>query len=296
MENKQLSLAEQIEREKKSTTLKLIDAAKTSYVTVYKGKAEEIFEREKQYALMAIQKNPKIMSCEPTSIRMAVAQVAMAGLTLDPTKRMCYLIPRDNKCTLVIDYKGVLDIMFKEVGILYSSGIVYEGDEGAMDFKEGAGGYVNAKRRFNRPDNAPKLYVYGNAVFPDNRNHVFIMEWKDVLKRKKRASTDKVWNEWEEEMTIKTCIHAHSKYLPKTEKMENIFAAMTEEIGANAPMKNTSEDDLSILPDGIIESAPEPVKPKEPTKAEKKPEKKVDAEEAQIISETPTGDLDPNKV
>jgi phage RecT family recombinase len=287
-----MNKAEELQVAKKNTTVKQIDRAKTDFINMFNKEGEQIFEREKKYAIMSIAKNPDIMNCDPNSIYLAVAQVAMAGMTLDPIKGLAHLVPRKGKCTLVIDYKGFIDLLYKELGIIISTGLVYEGDEGAMDFKEGDNGYVKAKRRFNRPEKEKPMYGYSVASFPDKRTHAFIMDWNQIMKRKKKASTTAIWDAWEEDMAMKTVIRGHWKFLPKTEKTSAAMEVMEKELAVDI-----SNSDDSLLPDGMTFEEEKVEQEQHPT--EHKEEQSETVHQAVVIDQQPkkkAGGLDPNAV
>ena len=72
--------------------------------------------------------------------------------------------------------------------------------------------------------------VYSIARFPDGRERVDIFDMNQVNKRKSKAATDKVWNEWPEEMAIKTLIRYQSKFLPKREQLTKIMELTDNDI------------------------------------------------------------------
>jgi phage RecT family recombinase len=244
----QVSAAEALQLQKKNTFVEKVEQSKNKFLTMYGDKGAKIFEREKVYANMAVQKNPELLNCNPISIYTAVTQVAMIDMSLDPVKGLCHLVPRKGVCTLVVDYKGLIDLMYRELQILITLGVVYEGDEGAHDFKEGAGGYVNAKRTFNRSKDAKKLYFYSVAQLPDGRTHCHIMDYNEVLQRKAVATTKAVWDKWEDDMGKKTVLRSHNKFLPKSPRIDAAMEVIDQELGLKT-FKEQEQD--SLLPDGM---------------------------------------------
>ncbi len=242
-----LSTADKLQLQKKTTFSNQLAKAENDFLKMYGAEGEKTFLQEQKYAIMAVQKNPKILDCTGNSIYTAVSLVAMCGLTLNPTKGLAYLIPRGGVCTLAVSYKGVLELLSQEAGIICTTGVVYDCDEFVDDYKEGYGGYVNAKRKMNRPENAVRLYTYNVAHFSDGKTHCFIFDNNQVEKRRKKAQSDNVWSEWEDEMYMKTVIHAHYKYLPKSEKLDAVMEAITGEL---MPIKTAPPaDDFDDLPE-----------------------------------------------
>jgi phage RecT family recombinase len=255
MSEKQLTIAQRNEIEKKRVFMAKVEAANESFIKMYGNeKAVQVFEKEKTYAQMAANKNPDILNCNPASIVQSVQSVAMTGLSLDPVKQLAHLVPRGGVCTLVVDYKGILELLSKDAGVLCTNGAVYDCDDNVNDFKEGVGGYVNAKRAMPRPKERKLLYCYNVAHFPDGRTHASIMDAEQIAKRREKAQTQKVWNEWEEAMSIKTVIREHYKYLPKSERLDAAMQLIDQEL----PKFNTErKPDDEFLTEGLSDDVQE---------------------------------------
>ena len=304
----QVSPAEALQLQKKNTFVEKVEQSKNKFLTMYGDKGVKIFEREKVYANMAVQKNPELLNCSPLSIYTAVTQVAMIDMSLDPVKGLCHLVPRKGVCTLVVDYKGLIDLMYRELQILMTIGVVYEGDEGAHDFKEGAGGYVKAKRSFNRSKDAKKLYFYSVAQLPDGRTHCHIMDYNEVMQRKAVATTKAVWDKWEDDMGKKTVLRSHNKFLPKSPRIDAAMEVIDQELGLKS-FKEQEQD--SLLPDGMnddehaeavvvetqdtnVLSVETPVS--DATIVEEKKESQTKAKQEPIIVNQSEQSLDPSKI
>jgi len=63
------------------------------------------------FAAMLLQNNETLRKATPDSIMNAVINVARTSLTLNPTLKLCYLIPRDGKCVLDVSYIGLIKIL-----------------------------------------------------------------------------------------------------------------------------------------------------------------------------------------
>lgn len=254
-ENKALTTAEKLQVEKKQSFSTQLQKSQQDFLKMYGSEGEKTFLQEQKFAIMAVQKNPKILDCTPQSIYTAVSLVAMTKLSLNPTKQLTYLIPRAGICTLSVGYRGVIEVLHQEAGIMCTTGIVYDCDENVNDYKEGVNGYVNAKRMMNRPATAKKIYAYNVAHFPDGRTHCFIYDVQEIEKRKAKAQSDNVWKEWEDEMYMKTVIHGHYKYLPKSERLDSIMEAIETEV-QTTPLATELVDDLDSIP-VVVEEQPQ---------------------------------------
>lgn len=96
---------------------------------------EVTFARECRFALDAIKANPflaDIAKKNPESLKMAIYQVAMTGLTLNPVRKHGYLVPfggKDPKVTFMPGYIGLVHLacLSGEIEWVQASN-VYEGD------------------------------------------------------------------------------------------------------------------------------------------------------------------------
>jgi len=252
MSEKALTTADKLQVEKKQAFSTQLQKSQQDFLKMYGSEGEKTFLQEQKFAIMAVQKNPKILDCSPQSIYTAVSLVAMTGLSLNPTKQLTYLIPRAGVCTLSVGYRGVLEVLFQDAGIMCTTGIVYDCDDNIDDYKEGVGGFVNAKRKMNRPADAKKIYAYNVASFPDGRTHCFIYDVQEIEKRKAKAQSDNVWKEWEDEMYMKTVIHGHYKYLPKSERLDKVMEAIETEVQVK-PLVNELADEIDDIPLAVEE-------------------------------------------
>lgn len=211
----------------------------------------KLFNREKEFAKMAVVKNSKILDCSPESIFNAISMVALTGLTLNPSLNLCYLIPRDGICTLYIDYKGLIDIL-TENGIIkmMDAGVIFKSELNNCEIVEGANGYVKKVRNLSRSADDEIVAAYSVAYFSDGMTHCHVLDKTQLEAREKVSATDKVRNAWPIEMKTKAAIRSHFKYLPKTVKTKKVEFAM-EAIDAELQYKNNFEKQNTGLPPGI---------------------------------------------
>src|SRR5579862_6825887 len=56
----------------------------------------------------AVQKNPDLLNCEPTSLLLAAYEAAELGVSLSPTLQLGYLIPYGGKAQFQISWRGLV--------------------------------------------------------------------------------------------------------------------------------------------------------------------------------------------
>src|SRR5688572_24625033 len=66
-------------------------------------------ERFVRVAITSINKNPRLMMCTPDSLIGCLMEAARFGLEVDG--RRAHLIPYGERCTLVLDWKGLVELM-----------------------------------------------------------------------------------------------------------------------------------------------------------------------------------------
>lgn len=239
MSNKQLAPI----REQINNTLDKFKAAYNKDA----AQAKEIFEKEKGFAMMAIMNNSQLLSCSKESFYTAVAQVALTGLTLNPTLQLAYLVPRGGKACLDISYKGMIEVLTGSDSIkAMRAAVVYDCDE--FDYCNGIGDdyYLKHKPVLNRSDDAEFIAVYSVAVYTDGHQEFHVMDRKTILKHRNIAKTKRVWDEWFDEMAKKTVIRQHYKFLPKTQKATKVMEAFDSSNPVDLDSLEGNEPDISV--------------------------------------------------
>src|SRR5690606_7789736 len=89
-----------------------IESARTEFESnVEAMKLNLIFQKEASFALQIFEGNDYLTKMSPDSIRNAIVNVSLTGLTLNPVMKMAYLIPRKGKCVLDVSYMGLAKIL-----------------------------------------------------------------------------------------------------------------------------------------------------------------------------------------
>jgi recombinational DNA repair protein RecT len=78
--------------------IQVIERAKTMLPDQKKFQAGNTFDMNYQqecgFAVMAIQNNPYLLNCSPESMKSAIINVALTGISLNPALKYAYLVPR----------------------------------------------------------------------------------------------------------------------------------------------------------------------------------------------------------
>lgn len=195
------------------------------------------WEKEKAFALQAMQGNNSLANCTPDSIVKAVANVALTGLSLDPSRKLAFLIPRKGKAILQPSYRGLMKSVTASGDVVaFEAKVVYKGDE--FSFEEGSDPYIKhhsldlredltdddiatIEAREKDPYNAMRC-AYSVAILPSGiRSFVIMPKWRIDKIFACAQGTDKPtspWKKWPEEQIRKTVLAYHTKTLDVGEK------------------------------------------------------------------------------
>lgn len=207
------------------------------------GLDESVFQKEVSFAIQHAIKNPYLQKCEPNSVLRAVMNIAQVGLTLNPVSKFAYLIPRYNnaakqlECVLEPSYIGLSKLLTDSGSVTsIECQLIHEGDLIKVDMASDQKILNHVPYFLNGKPKGGILGVYSNATLPDGSKHVEVMSFADLCEIKERSESWKAyqakkintctWVTDEGEMSRKTIIKRHSKYLPKSERTDKFDKAV----------------------------------------------------------------------
>lgn len=169
-------------------------------------------ERFISVALAALTKTPKLMDVTQESMFAAFRQLSSLGL--EPDGRRAHLIPFGNQVQLIIDYKGLVELIYRsgEVTKLHAD-VVCQNDIFDYNLGEIQRHVIDFKAR----DGRGEVYaVYALAVMKSGVTKCEVMsvqDVEDIRKRSKNANNGPWKTDWAE-MAKKTVFRRLSKWLP----------------------------------------------------------------------------------
>jgi recombination protein RecT len=197
-----------------------------------------------------------LQKCSEGSIRTAICNVALTGLSLNPVLKYAYLVPRGAKAVLDISYVGMIKILTDtgSVNSIYAD-LVYSND--LFQYEQGTSKVLRHTPELIR-ERGDLIGAYSIATLNNGEQHFIFMRKEELDKVKESSVYSKkgsIWDKWEGEMYKKTVLKRHFKTLPKSEKAE-LAAAAIDVDHASAGFEKTqveSVDDLfdeaEIIPD-----------------------------------------------
>lgn len=166
-------------------------------------------ERFARIAITAITRTPKLADCTPASVMRCLLDLSAMGL--EPDGRRAHLIPYGQECTLIIDYKGLVELIRRsgDVAALRAE-TVCENDQ-----FEWVNGAIDHRVDW-RADRGQVQAVYAIAKLASGEEQSAVMTRQEVeaIRRRSRAGNSGPWvTDWPE-MAKKTVVRRLAKMLP----------------------------------------------------------------------------------
>lgn len=272
-------------------------------------------DRMIRVAVTAINRSPKLAECTKASFFDCMSRLTQFGL--EPDGRRAHLIPFQNskkvngewvkvyECTLVLDYKGVVELVMRsgQVANVYAS-VVCEND----DFEFDTGVVVKHKINWKNDRGAPYA-VYCIITRTDGYKQADCMSVHEVNRVRDNSqgyqSFKKGWTKtspWEgfwDEMAKKTCFKRLSKWIPWAVEVREAIDYDDDDgrVVEHAPKSNLPAIGFEELGDveeteQPLEDAPKPSKTERLASNRKKPA--PDPEPSQEPASEAPGDVEGN--
>jgi recombination protein RecT len=174
-------------------------------------------ERMARVALTAINRTPKLADCTQESFFECLLNLSQWGL--EPDGRRAHFIPYGNKCTLIIDYKGYIELAYRSGKVkMIHADVVRTGDI----FEYSLGRVTKHTPWFLRADEVkPKesgevyaAYCYAELEGGTVKCEVLSKEEVDGIRKRSKAASSGPWVTDYCEMAKKTAFRRMSKWLP----------------------------------------------------------------------------------
>jgi len=196
------------------------------------------FNREANFALQILEGNAYLQKAKPESIRNAIVNVSLTGLTLNPVLKFAYLVPRNSKdglnVILDISYIGMIKLLTDAGSVKnIDCDVICENDK--YDFRKGTESYL--KHSISLSGRGAPIGAYAIAYFRDGGCQFVVLNKEEIEKVRATSESWKnetgrkysPWETWEEEMWKKTALKRLFKLLPKTQFSEKLIAAISQD-------------------------------------------------------------------
>lgn len=218
-------------------------------------------ERMARIALTAITKTPKLQNCTEASFFECLLNLSQWGL--EPDGRRAHLIPYGDKCTLIIDYKGLVELAYRS-GIVkrIHADVVREGDVFEYDRGEVTKHTPWFLRRDDeKPDNAGEVFaVYCLVELSGGTSKCEVLPKLDVekIRARSRAGSNGPWvTDWEE-MAKKTAFRRVSKWLPLSAEIRDAMDGDDDRLPDAVPANPKGPASIDAIGQMLEQSSYEP--------------------------------------
>lgn len=209
--------------EKKERALKVVDLLSNLKPQMALALPRHITpERMMRVAQTAINRNPKLQEC--TAVSLSACLMDCSALGLEPDGRRAHLIPYGNTCTLIIDYKGLVDLAYRSRMVDYIDAfVVRENDTFKLT-------YGTDPKIIHEPalkEAGKMIGVYGIAVLKGVTKPKFCfmtLDEVEAIRKRSKASNSGPWVTDFEEMAKKTVIRRMCKTLPQSPELADAIA------------------------------------------------------------------------
>jgi recombination protein RecT len=216
--------------------------------------------------LTEVQRNPKLLECEPKSLCGALMEAAQLGLEPTGALGQAWIIPYGNTATFQPGYKGLRDLAYRSgmvTGI--SDGVVRESDTFRISHGLHRDLVHEYDHRLTPDERGDVIGVYVVAHMKDSEPMFKWMSKTEVDAHKARFSKawnkpDSPWNRDWEAMALKTCFIQLFRWLPCSVEVAKAVAYDIEmergiDMGVRVPVKDvTPPDEPENIPtDGITD-------------------------------------------
>lgn len=185
----------------------------------------------------------------PESQTKALLNMVIQGLS--PAKNQVYFIPYGNQLTLTRSYFGSLAILkrLENVNDVWAE-VVHEGDVFEIGSERGR----TIVRRFNpKFENQDKPIIGAYAVIENNKRVLTytIMTKKEIDQSWSHARTDKVQNEFPQEMAKRTVLNRAAKYFINSSSDNDLLIGAINDTTANEYDDNDKQPAKDVTPTNI---------------------------------------------
>lgn len=215
---------------------------------------EENLKRETSFAIQAANANSYLSQATPQSVAKAIWNVAITKLTLNPIHALAYLTPRrigqSVEAILMPSYRGIVKLLTDTGSIKNAyAHVVYEGDE--FEVLLGVEYTLKHKPMFK---SSKITHVYAVGVLHDDTKQFEVMSVEEINLIRERSdgyrafksgkAQTAIWESDYGEMARKTVIKRLAKYLPKTDRWDEVNQAISID---NEEYQSTIGQDSYIL-------------------------------------------------
>jgi len=176
-------------------------------------------------AFQATFRQPKLLSCTKESFFNCLLQLAAMGL--EPDGRRAHLIPYKDVCTLIVDWKGIAELLRRNKDVVAMHADVV-GLNDHFEVRFGTRGILDHEP--NLRDRGEIYCAYSWVRLPDGTEEYDVMNKEEIesIRKRSKSANDGPWVTDTYEMWKKTVFRRHSKRLPLSPQTRDALERETD--------------------------------------------------------------------
>ena len=173
-------------------------------------------DRFLRVALTAFTRTPKLLQCTKESLTESLMDCSSLGL--EPDGRRAHLIPYGNKCQLIVDYKGLVELARRsgEIADIHADVV---GENDFFEYSFGTNGNLEHKPAIKEKGVVIAAYSYVKLKDGSSSYEVMNLEEIEAIRKRSKAAGNGPWKTDWNEMAKKTVFRRHSKWLPVSSEL-----------------------------------------------------------------------------
>lgn len=204
-------------------------------------------ERMIRVVVTSLRRVPALMQCNQASLVSCIFQAAQLGLEVDNGLGHAYLIPFGKECTLIVGFKGMIDLARRSGQVSTIKAVaVHEGDH--FEHIEGLEPNIIHRPKTDSHKN-PITHVYAVCKLRDGGTQFEVMSIGQVkeIQSKSRSGKSGPWIQHFEEMAKKTVIRRLFKMLPTSVEIQRAVAIDEQQDAGISQVFDTPTEDFAAM-------------------------------------------------
>lgn len=209
-------------------------------------------ERFMRTALTAIRQSPQLVKCDRASLFGSIVTAAQLGLPLETALGIAYLVPYKNKVTLIVGYRGLVELARRSGQLLsVEADVIYDTDE--VTWQLGDDSRLTIDRDWDTPP-GNVVGAYAVAKLKDGGVQRVVMTKAEIEKIRKASPSGNspAWKDSYNEMAKKCALRRLCKLLPLSVDAQNAVAV--DEANEAGKVANVKDGYVEIEGDFIVDN------------------------------------------
>ena len=212
-------------------------------------------DRQVRVALTALNKTPKLKNCSSSSF--VECLMTCSELGLEPNGRHAHLIPYGDRCTLIIDYKGLVLLAHQSGAVRdIKADVIYSGD--LFDYCTGSHTPWSWRDDLAKPKERGQFRgAFCVVEMLKGSRHYEVMTEEEIngIRDRSRAGKSGPWVTDFNEMAKKTVFRRASKWIPLTPHLLDAVSRDDDQMivqDSSPPKVSQSRSPIGSLAESII--------------------------------------------